>query len=67
MMHRQNEGRGAGWNWRAHLTERERALIEHGDALIKRIEDASKSLGLTNRAAIIDRAVERARTKGDRA
>lgn len=62
-----HEGRGSGWNWRAHLTDRERALIERGDQIIPRMETLSKELGLTNRTAIIDRAVERARTKGDRA
>lgn len=59
--------RGRGWNWRAHLNRREAALIERAEILIADAARIERDLDATNWKAIVDRAVERARSRGDRA
>lgn len=57
--------RGSKLNWRKHLTQREGALITRAELLMASVHRLEAEIKVTNWQAIVDRAVERARSAGD--
>lgn len=63
------QSRRARWNWRAFLTAEERATIERSDAALLRLEKARERYNErygVDRAAIVNRAIQRAKFKASR-